>query len=325
LTPGVTAIKVKIRDTCRTESATHSDEGNLYPENNVQGIDAVPAITGPGGQTDSITYTFVEGINENLEIYTSSGPEALTATVNFCIEVGLYATDVLINFAEVKMNYNIDLDTTFATLTGYTVTQADSYTADDQGTLEFDGTLSSYFCNPIDNSVLIDDGSIIHQGSVMSVCIIADGGQFQVRDVIDMKINNAIGTFLPEQQVWFNSAPAETGYAERTCTDASAIDVNVCVVSFLLKAIFFEFSALDLSGSGSVLLELGDNTGGVRGRRILRRDLVLREEQTSGTVAFEVRPHPVYLDQTTNEGSSATSATSSLTAFAAMAGAALIL
>ena len=90
------------------------------------------------------------------------------------------------------------------------------------------------------------------------------------------------------------------------------------MVSFLLKADFYDFQALTLTGTGSVLLEFGDAAGS---RRRLRRKLAVDPVEET----FQVTAQEFEVDQVNGAASSATSAMTSLAAFGAIAGAALVL
>ena len=306
-------IKISVWDYCRLESATRSTVGDFYPTSSVTGIDADGAgvINNPGAG-NAMDWTFVEGINGNPTIYTDNGDQ--TATVEFCILIGLYEDTVLIDYAETKMTYNIDLVTNIPTLTGYTVTQAEACNDAEDTAISFDGTLNAYFCDPATKNILTDDGSKTHQGSILNVCFKVPDGQFEVSDVMEFTVKNAAAAD-PNQLIITGSAPASTLYATKDCTDVDASDTNICVVSFLLKADFYDFTALTLTGTGSVLLEFGDAAGS---RRMLRRKLAVDPV----TEEFQVTAHEFEVEK--NEGSSSASAMSSFAAIA-VAGAALVL
>jgi hypothetical protein len=307
-------IKVAVSDLCRLEGATRTTTGNFYPTSNVLGIDADGAgIVGPGN-ANSLDWVFVEGINGNADIYTDNGDN--TATVDFCIMVGLYEDTVLIDYAESKMTYNIDLTTNIPTLTGYTVTQAEAFNDAADTNIAFDGTLMAYFCNATTKEALTNDGSKTHQGSILNVCFKVPDGQFEVSDVMEFTVKNA-GDVTPSQLIITGSAPASALYATKDCTDTDNADTNICVVSFLLKADFYDYSALTLTGTGSVLLEFGDASGS---RRRLRRRLAVDPVEEE----FQVTAHEFNIEQN-GAGSSAGICMTSLAAFGAIAGAALAL
>jgi hypothetical protein len=248
---------VEVYDKCRTESAWRNYLGDFYPSSTVGGINAQ-------GSGSSVSFTFAEGINENGNIYIDDGDN--TATVQFCAQVGLYYSGTLINFAEVKMTYNVDLITNFASLAGYTVTGAEAFTDADDKSFNFDGTLYAYFCNPSSYEELGDDGAVIHQGSTLNLCFKVQEGNFEISDVKDLMIKNAIDA-EPNQSIIYSSIIDTPTYAEKTCHDSSNYDTNVCVVSFLLKAEFYDYNQMTLTGEGNVILEFGGAEGPQRQRR----------------------------------------------------------
>lgn len=255
-------MKVEIYHQCRMDTSDRTYVGELYPSSNVQGIDSDQSdVVNSPGEGNSISFSFSEGISDNSDIYLDNGDN--TAKVEFCVQVGLYHNSMLINFAEVKLTYWIDLVTNFAALTGYTVTQAETFHDASDESISFDGTLLAYFCNPYDYQELVDDGSIKHQGSVMHVCFKVPDGSFEISDIRDFTVKNAIADD-PSQTIITGTAVSSPGYAEKTCYDSDRSDTNLCMVSFVLTADFYEYSAMTLTGSGSVLLEFGDATGSRR-------------------------------------------------------------
>lgn len=242
---------MEVYDKCRRESAWRNYVGEFCPSSTVGGINAQ-------GSGSSISFSFSEGINGNSNIYTNVGGN--TARVEFCAQVGLYYSGTLVNFAEVKMTYNVDLITNFASLTGFTVTAAEAYTDADDKSFNFDGTLYAYFCNASSYEELIDNGAVIHQGSTLNLCFKVPQGNFEIAGVKDLMIKNAIAT-EPNQNIISNSVIDTPTYAEKTCHDSSNDDTNVCVVSFLLKAAFYDYSRMTLTGEGTVILEFGGAGG----------------------------------------------------------------
>ena len=261
-------MTIEVYDLCRTESSTRLLQGELYPSSTVAGVstDHTGIVSSPG-DGNSIAFTFAEGIGDNTAIYTDNGGNS--ATVEFCVQVGLYHSGSLINFAETKLTYTVDLTTSFTSLTGYTVTEAEAFTDAADEAISFDGTLSAYFCDP-NNLAEIYDGIPRHQGSIFSVCFKVPDGQFEIKDIIDLTMKDIVFA-EPTQAIVSNTFVNSPAYAEKTCYDTGSHDTNVCVVSFLLTAAFFDNQALTLSGSGSVLLEFGDATGSRRRTRHLLR------------------------------------------------------
>jgi hypothetical protein len=311
-------VKIAVLDKCRMESATRTTVGDFYPgTGSVDGINVDnTGVAGPGAG-NAVSFSFAEGISDNTLIYASDGPTAENAVVNFCVLTGLYDGTMLIDFAEVKLTYNINLVTQIPELTGYTVTQAEEFNDADDTDIEFDGTVLAYFCDPDTKEILTNDGTKTNQGSILNVCFKVDEGQFEVQDIMEFTVKNALGE-APSQQIITGSESASALYSTKNCFDEGANDKNVCVVSFLLKADFYDFAALTLTGEGSVLLEFGSSGARRRLRRKLQVDPV---EET-----FQVTAQEFAVDQVNQPaGSSASSAMTSMAAFGAIVGAALVL
>lgn len=104
-----TKVKVKVTDKCKTESPTRVTEGFLFPDNNVPGIVADNTGVVNPGHGSVLSFRFAEGIDKNTDIYTAGMPGS--ATVSFCVEVGLYTgeEDMQVNFKEVKLTYSLNL------------------------------------------------------------------------------------------------------------------------------------------------------------------------------------------------------------------------
>ena len=118
---GTNSIEVHIFDKCRLESPTRNLVGKFYPESSVTGIDASSGTIVPG-PANTISYTFVEGISSNIDIYKDNGDS--TATVEFCAQIGLYVGEYLSNWEEVKITYQIDLLTNLPSEPDWYVTSA---------------------------------------------------------------------------------------------------------------------------------------------------------------------------------------------------------
>lgn len=286
------SMKIEVFDLCRTESSIRVLQGELYPSSTVTGINTDQSgIVNNPGDGNTIAFTFSEGISDSTDIYTDNGGN--TATVEFCVQVGLYHSGSLINFAETKLTYNVDLTTSITSLTGYTVTEAEAFTDAADEAITFDGTLSAYFCNP-GSLAEIFEGTPKHQGSIFSVCFKVPDGQFEVKDVIDLTMKD-ITYAEPTQAIVSNTFVNSPAYAEKTCYDDGVHDTNVCVVSFLLTADFFDNGLLTLSGTGSVLLEFGDAAATRRRTRRLLRTVPVRlrrlgEKERSFTVKAQEFP-----------------------------------
>ena len=321
LTPNV---KISVTDKCRMEAAAvgRTSAGDFYPTPSVTGInvDNTLLVANPGAGTPSenaVSFSFGEGISDNAVIYTPNPDTNVNdATVDMCVRIGLYDDTVLVDFAEVKLTYMINLETSFAELTGYTVSQAEAFTDAADTDITFDGTLEAFFCDE-NNDIILAGAPNTHQGSIMNVCVKAADGQFEVADIMDMTIQNVAVGNDPSQVIIASSAVAEGPYATKTCTDTGVADTNLCVVSFLLKADFYDFEALTLTGTGTVLLEFGDSAGT---RHQLRRKLNVKATEEE----FSIKAQEFQVDRV--EGSSAVTVFNSLmTVGGALAGAALAL
>jgi hypothetical protein len=274
------SIKINVFNKCRIEGTDGVDQGSLYG-----GVSPITGIVRDGtgdltpGGSDSISFLFDEGIDGNAAIYTAT-PANNTATVRFCMLVGLYENDVMVNFAEAKLTYNIDLITNVATLAGYAETTAAANNAS-TAALEFTGTLAAYFCD--NSNTIINSGATTVQGQLINVCFKVTDGQYEVRNVTNLTITNSDDA---TSQVVINNRAIEsasTPYAELTCTDASAADENICVVKLLLKAAFFTQNVLTLTGNGDVEVEVG-------GRRQLRAVRFMQEGTTTTQAPYEITP-----------------------------------
>ena len=307
-------LKILVYPDCRLTSDSRTLNGELYPNPSVTGIavDSSAFTNGGLGMTSKpLTFTFDEGIDGNTDIYSRTNGQN-TATVEFCIEVGMYDNSTLVNFAEALLTYNVDLTTSFTELTGYTVTQADAFKNATDVDFSFQGTLNANFCNYTTRAKLTDTGSITTQGSILNVCFDnVPGGQFEVHDVIDLTVKEqTTGTISQAVVSNYAIATTQTPYAVVECTDAT----NNCVVRLLLKAEFYDNALLDLTGFGNVELELGNTA-----RRNLR---ALQAKKSSQSAEFMIQPQRFTIENPNH------SSASGMTAFAAlgvMAGAALVI
>ncbi|CAB9521223.1 expressed unknown protein [Seminavis robusta] len=321
-------IKIKVTDLCRKDTANRQAVGHWFPTTNVTGIevDHGGIINNPGAD-NAVDFRFIEGIAGNNLIYRDAG-DAVNAIVEFCVEVGLYDADTLIDYAEVLLTYNVNLVTQVPELTGYTVTQAEDFTDAEDTNLSFDGTLLAYFCDPDSYTILTNDGSdaVTTQGSTLNVCFRVETGQFQVKDIMEFTVKNAEAA-EPSQLIITESQPASTIFSTKKCVDEGN-DNNICLVSFLLFADFYDYEALTLTGVGSILLELGGTAAAPAGRRLRKNVQIVdghRKLQSEVTETVDVQPQPFAVEKNHGAGSSADTAMASLAAFGAIAGAALAL
>jgi hypothetical protein len=272
-------------------------------------------VTGNGnGGPNSVSFVFDEGIDTNANIYTDNGNN--TATVKFCVLVGLYEDTTMVNFAEVKLTYNIDLITGFASLAGTSNTQADTNAADTNA-LAFDGTLDAFFCDGATKEPIAAGGQTTVQGELLYVCFKVATGQFEVRDIKNLTIVDLNDPLVLSQSIIANGAiqSATTPYAEKTCTDSSDTDVNICMVKLLLKADFYYADLVQLSGNGHVLLEVG-------GRRQLRAVRFMQQDTTT-EAPYEIAP--VQFKTVSANNKAASSANAVALGFGAVLGSAALL
>jgi len=284
-------VVIKVYDICRTEGATRVDKGELYPASTVVGITA--DATNAPGNSNAVSFTFTEGIAQDTDLYTAGTGN--DARVEFCAEVGLYDENTLINFAEVKLTYNINLET-----------------------LIFDGHLNAYFCDPDTKEELLDDTTST-QGSLISVCFSSPEGQFEVTDILDLTVEDSTGNSVLKEPVIVDSViqSATTPYAQKKCSYDIINDTNVCVVTLLLNADFYDFSELNLSAKGKVLLEFGG----------VRRNLRSLQKQQGQEATFMIKQSQfrvAKMEIDSAASSSAASMVSSMAAILAMAGTATL-
>lgn len=247
------------------------------------------------GQYNDITTEFVEGLSENSEIFTDNGDD--TATVQFCAQVGLFDGSSLVNYVELKETFRINLLTNASILTAYTTTDAGSFTDAGSSAVPFDGTLNAYFCNPTTKTQLTNTGATISQGSEISVCFNIPDGQFEIKDVLSLTVEETGGTPSMDIMSGGSIISAVQPYAEKTCTDSSTSDTNYCVVNVILKAEFYHYDEITLTGDGSVLLEVGDAPA-------TRRFLNQQDGRSAFAARVAIDPLPlIIVEQEEDDGS----------------------
>lgn len=106
-----------------------------------------------------------------------------------------------------------------------------------------DGSLSAYFCDK-DSKEELPLGFPTTQGSIITICFNIDEGQFEVEDVIDMVVQD-LGASGQVQTIVENDQTTGN-YGEKWC-EATSPTTQHCLVSFLLKASFFDHSAMTLT------------------------------------------------------------------------------
>ena len=261
-------IQIELFDVCRTESSVRTSLGTVYPfASTVVGIDEDHSgIISDPGTGNKISYAFNAAINETSYYYPNI--DNTLASIIFCVQIALYDGGTMVNFAEAKVDYTMDLSTSQVTLASSTITSAAGYTDATDTSLSFDGTIEAYFCNPDTFTILPYTELSTTQGSIISVCIRVPNGQYEIKNVESLTIQD-YSDGSPSQTIVTNSDVVDSTMSEKTCYDTGNTDTNVCVIKTILRADFYETSSMTLDGSGSVLLELGDSSG--TRRRMLRR------------------------------------------------------
>jgi hypothetical protein len=116
-------VKLKVTDVCKLEASANRPAntlGFLFPValGAVPGIHSLTGAVTPG-PGKSASFEFVEGIEHNSMIYKEG--QGGIGIVSFCIEVGLYAGDILINYEEIKVTYEVNKATSIAIWAEYSV------------------------------------------------------------------------------------------------------------------------------------------------------------------------------------------------------------
>jgi hypothetical protein len=254
---------------------------------------------------NTIDYTFVhvEGIEGNADIYTDNQDN--TATVEFCAaEIGLlYHSTALINFAEVKLTYDVNLTTSFTNLTGYAVAQeAGGFTDGGERAINFDGTAEASFCNQTTHAILPNDQSTINQGSLVSVCfkVPYDGDSCsKSRTSLTVLLSRESISGTPSQIVMAGSNIFCLLFQYTVCHEDMYQHWHDRHQHLCHKVAhdgnFFQYSDFTLStGSGGTLLliELGVSSGG---RQHLRHPRWLADSSNAGasstTSSFNLSPY----------------------------------
>jgi hypothetical protein len=184
--------------------------------------------------------------------------------------VGLYSGNTtIINFAEAKLTYNIDLITYVPTLSGFATVAANSDYEDAPPSSMSSSSFESYFCDPATLLPTTNTSNdVTTQGEMLFLCFKVPEGQFNIKDILDLTIMDALSSTSQEIFADNGTITTSTPYAEKTCTDSSSTDMNICVVKILLRADFYTYEAVTLTGTGAALLELG----GRRQKRNLLQD-----------------------------------------------------
>jgi len=145
-------------------------------------------VTGLGTTGNTISFYFHEGIEQNTFLYEDIGDN--TAIMQFCVVIGIYNGSEIVNFTEVKFAYQIELSTTFVTLTGSGVTQANPSHIAISKSLSLDGSVEAYFCDLV-TKLETSTNRVSMQGLLVHVCFKAPSGQFQIKAVLELTIADA--------------------------------------------------------------------------------------------------------------------------------------
>ncbi|CAB9518590.1 expressed unknown protein [Seminavis robusta] len=287
-------IKVSISNLCRSESDTRTEVGEFFPASTVSGIEVdSEAVRNNPGPDNALSFNFVEGIDSNDAIFADNGDG--TAAVVFCALVGLYDQNEMVNFSEIKLTYSLDLMTSVVELTGYVVSGASTFQDALDTSIHFDGELSSYFCDSRTQESLTNSSGTTTQGSVISVCFTIPDPvtEFRVADILDLTISNA-NDLAPSQSILIAGVEQSFGsYVSKRCRkNASPTGTDMCQVDLILGADFYDFNALNLTGSGVILLEFG-SAAGARALRQEQRSLQVKNTMES----VEVDQYSVTLEK----------------------------
>lgn len=282
-------VEVYVFDKCKMEGQGQKPVGAFFPFSTVPGIQAeVSSVTNaPGTGTNTLAYKFVEGIEQNTDIFHKEGEGSNTATLAFCVQVGLYIDGYLINWEEVRIHYNIDL-TTDMNNQGEPmsfVASASNFEATLEETGLDENSMVGYFCNP-NNLKEVEPGTTMRQGSVITTCFevvdesasrLLQGNsgngngkkknEFEMADIMDLMIKD-LGSSQAAQSIIIAKQKANgASYAKKQCRKKSKT-TRTCSVSFLLKADFYDYAAAELTGEGAAIVELGE--AGRRRRKLVR-------------------------------------------------------
>jgi hypothetical protein len=319
-------VIVRVYDRCRREAGNQTSVGYFFGGvgTAVTGVAATPTPTSiEPNSTSSIAINFVEGIAQNTVIYTDV--TSTTAKVKMCVEIGLYDNEEanLVNFAEIDLEYTIDLTTNFTALTGYAATQSNQFSNPDEAAVTLDGILEAYFCDKANPLVTLiqANSQINNQGTEVSVCFQIPDGQFEVKDINNLNLIDTGGTQGLQTIISNNIEQTGTGLtplAVSVTTDTSNTDTNVIVVSFLLYANFFDSTELTLGGTGEVMLEFGGASAS--DTRYLRKvDLRILQQKKASTEPFSIAEHDFII-----EGAGPSSAYTSLASSVVVVGASFV-
>ena len=262
-------VSIEVFDKCRTESPDRILVGALYPISSVEGLQTdYSGLTNLPGTGNSMSFSFVEGIGQNIDVYTDNGDN--TGSVEFCVQVNLVVGDIVANFAEVKLTYNINLETDVALppqrsslldasdLIPETAAPTTEVLETPAPTSNTDAA-EAYFCDPNTRQKLDQESyevAVIEE-TPLHLCL---GGEYASQTVTSIRIEEN-GTIVEEA----SGAVLET--AHLTCTHSIA-----CVLSLAWDDNFYTAGLATLdddsehSSAGSVIVVEFQNST----RRFLR-------------------------------------------------------
>jgi hypothetical protein len=293
-------VEIRVYDKCRFvddgsgENGAVSQEllGIWYPasmattidfiETDMTGVNA-PSGTGTG---NVIQWQFMQGISQNPAVYTQFNTSY--AELAFCVQIGLFIDDLLTSWDEFWMFIPLNMGMTLGGQAGageqegggggglgidLNITTNASMTFFGAFAFNYtlpEGSMSAYFCNA--NTQAVEEmGTKKHTGSVISVCFtVAEGLKFKIEDIVELHIEDILKTKAVETIVSGGNV-ASPSYVQKTCV-WNTPTTRSCIVSFILRADFFDSFALALTGYGAIRLRFGEGAGGARrDRRVLVR------------------------------------------------------
>jgi len=112
-------IKLLVSNVCRFEGGARRFLGSFFPTpSTISGIRSEVASSVRPGAGNRVSFKFMEGIMQNADV--TSRNSGNTATISFCVQVGLYSGENLVNFREAKFTYRVNLSAGFE-VASYTV------------------------------------------------------------------------------------------------------------------------------------------------------------------------------------------------------------
>ena len=306
--PGTT-VNVEVWDKCRSESdGSRTAVGELYPASTVQGLQADHSgIANIPGTGNSLSFGFVEGITHNYDIYTNLGGNM--GQVAFCAQVNVYIGDFLANFAEVKLTYNINLETDVAispqrsSLFDLSVGAPESSAAVSAApaSTTVDG---AYFCDPeTRNELDVNVYQALGEGSSLHLCFSTDFVNTTTSDVTDVSVTSLTqvpnGTSV-EDVVRANDYDNLAASANLSCTSI-AQEADSCVLSLDWESRFHHAGFITLANSSNsgtrnatITIELSSHQSTGARQRNLRHT---SKGSSSSSPAFAIHSSGVFVEE----------------------------